>query len=545
MRDIGGTANQSADAFQTSDYAAFDQTAYLKKFPPETRWRRLAIAWAKLVVGSTILALIVCNAWLIYALREQELRKAAGDTANLARVAAGQMQLVLCEADQMLDAVVYAIRQQGTASAPKESLNSVVRHLIGAAKTTQAIYVHDAQGRLIATSTAASGAYNNADQPYFIAHQDNAREQSVVNPVIVGRTSGEWIVPITRRITDPQGAFAGVVVATVTVKRLREMLGSNDMGLNRFTVILADRILVRHPFNAADTGQPFASEWLHAQSATHLFKMFDVPAQWMRQEWITSSREIEGYPIRVLVEVKQSGVLERWRVSAFLQGSLIALLCAMLWTASRFVTRSLHRRISAEAGLRRTRDELAHANAQLARLAHYDALTDLPNRRYFNERFVGHFRHAQRQSRALAVVMVDVDEFKQYNDRYGHLAGDQCLARVAQAISASIARPEDFVARYGGEEMIMVLPETEYAGAVLVAEAARQAVVDQGMAHEASALGFVSISLGVAVGVPGPEASADELLQQADQALYRAKRAGRNKVTVCRMPSASNFAPAS
>jgi diguanylate cyclase (GGDEF)-like protein len=128
--------------------------------------------------------------------------------------------------------------------------------------------------------------------------------------------------------------------------------------------------------------------------------------------------------------------------------------------------------------------------------------------------------------------MVDVDTFKKYNDHYGHVEGDECLRRVAAALRASVQRPEDFVARYGGEEMVLLLPHTDVLGATMVAEAARMAVAAMDIPHAAVVAGKVTISLGVAAAVPGPQDTEQQLLKAADAALYEAKRQGRNQVAV-------------
>jgi diguanylate cyclase (GGDEF)-like protein len=128
-------------------------------------------------------------------------------------------------------------------------------------------------------------------------------------------------------------------------------------------------------------------------------------------------------------------------------------------------------------------------------------------------------------------VMVDVDAFKKFNDFYGHVAGDRCLQQVALALRPAAARPQDFIARYGGEEIVLLLPETELAGATLVAEAACNAVAELGIPHAASPLGKVTISVGVASGVPDYSDSPYTLVEAADAALYDAKRCGKNRVS--------------
>lgn len=159
-----------------------------------------------------------------------------------------------------------------------------------------------------------------------------------------------------------------------------------------------------------------------------------------------------------------------------------------------------------------------------------DALTGQYNRTYFNEQIDRQIGAAQRSGRPLSLVMVDVDHFKRYNDAFGHLKGDACLAAVAHALAGVVRRPADFIARYGGEEFVIVLPETDASEAQALAERAREAVLR--LRIEAAAPSrYVTVSAGCATAVPGNGAlSIDTLVETADAALYRAKAAGRNLV---------------
>ena len=180
---------------------------------------------------------------------------------------------------------------------------------------------------------------------------------------------------------------------------------------------------------------------------------------------------------------------------------------------------------------RRTR-ELEDANARLKALSNTDALLGIANRAHFNERLEQTCAIARRSGRPVGMVLIDVDYFKRYNDRYGHVQGDVCLQAVAKAIQSCAHRETDLVARYGGEEFAVILPDTDLEGAVAVAKRMVQAVQELDMVHEGSALSqVVTISAGVFSQVP-TGAGAKLLVREADEALYRAKSAGRNCVMV-------------
>jgi diguanylate cyclase (GGDEF)-like protein len=164
-------------------------------------------------------------------------------------------------------------------------------------------------------------------------------------------------------------------------------------------------------------------------------------------------------------------------------------------------------------------------------MAMQDSLTGLPNRRHFDAALAQEFKRAARDNVALSLIMIDLDHFKGFNDLYGHPAGDACLRRVAEAVAGVPQRPADLVARYGGEEMMVLLPNTGAAGAAIVARLLRNAVRELQMPHAASPERFVTVSCGVASFLPARDPHVPVVLvERADTALYRAKLAGRNRV---------------
>jgi diguanylate cyclase (GGDEF)-like protein len=179
-----------------------------------------------------------------------------------------------------------------------------------------------------------------------------------------------------------------------------------------------------------------------------------------------------------------------------------------------------------------TKRRLLEANQALVGLANIDGLTGLHNRRYFDLLLNREWSRALRFAEPLSVIVADIDYFKQYNDLYGHLAGDDCLKRVAGMLSGNTQRGTDLVARFGGEEFIILLPGTDRAGGMIMAERLRGLVEELKIEHRGSAVArYVTISLGVAGGRPREGQSPEEFVQAADAALYAAKESGRNRVT--------------
>jgi diguanylate cyclase (GGDEF)-like protein len=177
--------------------------------------------------------------------------------------------------------------------------------------------------------------------------------------------------------------------------------------------------------------------------------------------------------------------------------------------------------------------DLAAANRELEKLSRQDGLTGIANRRYFDSYLLTEVRRGAREKAPVSLILSDVDHFKAFNDCYGHQAGDDCLRRVATALSLSGRRPADLAARYGGEEFAMVLPGTALEGAVDVAKAVSRVIDGLAIPHARSAVDQkVTLSQGIVSLIPEKETSPEDLIQRADQALYLAKQQGRNRYVV-------------
>jgi diguanylate cyclase (GGDEF)-like protein len=206
-------------------------------------------------------------------------------------------------------------------------------------------------------------------------------------------------------------------------------------------------------------------------------------------------------------------------------------LLARLRSALR-LKRELDSRKAREKELLQVTRQLQQANEALQQLSTRDELTGVANRRVLNAALSQEWSRAAREVVPLGLVLIDIDFFKNYNDCYGHLGGDECLRRVAQTLGGVVKRPGDLVARYGGEEFAVVLPHTGPSGAAVLAEGLRKQVEGLSLEHARAPLGRVTISLGAASLVPERNQSPEALITAADQALYQAKREGRNRVGV-------------
>ncbi len=250
---------------------------------------------------------------------------------------------------------------------------------------------------------------------------------------------------------------------------------------------------------------------------------------------ITSSARAQGIPIVMVCALDDEKRLQR----AFDMGAADYVMRPI--RDAELLSRVRHNiRLNRETALRAARErellvvtrQLASANEALQRLSLEDGLTGIANRRHLDDYLDREWRRAIRSRAPLSVVMVDIDNFKKYNDTYGHHAGDQALKRVAQAMAGALRRAGDLVTRCGGEEFAVVLPETSAEHAHIVAETLRRVVESLAIVHGGSPVApCVTVSVGVASEVPDRASSATALLAAADAAMYRSKQGGRNRVT--------------
>jgi diguanylate cyclase (GGDEF)-like protein len=194
----------------------------------------------------------------------------------------------------------------------------------------------------------------------------------------------------------------------------------------------------------------------------------------------------------------------------------------------------IRRRTQVEGELRIAQQQLLGSNRQLELLAMKDALTGLANRRCFDQTLATEARRAQRDGSSLALLMIDIDYFKRFNDALGHVAGDACLQAVARVLDECVRRPSDLVARYGGEEFAVIMPATDIDGAAVVAQLIIERLQQANIVHPTSPVARVSLSIGIAAARGSRLDPAHGLIESADQALYQAKTAGRNRFMASR-----------
>lgn len=180
---------------------------------------------------------------------------------------------------------------------------------------------------------------------------------------------------------------------------------------------------------------------------------------------------------------------------------------------------------------KRTEDELFRLQKELELLSLTDGLTGIANRRMFDQRLDAEWKHSHRSQKPLSLVILDIDYFKQYNDAYGHISGDECLKMLASVLTSVAQRPRDVIARFGGEEFIMILPETDSAAAHGLAQQCVQRIAELRITHDRSEAGpYVTASVGVGTTIAAQDVSPRSFIEAVDRSLYAAKRKGRNRI---------------
>jgi diguanylate cyclase (GGDEF)-like protein len=380
-----------------------------------------------------------------------------------------------------------------------------------------AIQVFDATGKLIIdASTLDPLPEDRSGEEYFKVHRQSPDVGLFISRPMLHH--GAYAIVLSRRITSEDGRFVGVVAGSIRFSYFHELFGRLHLAPNDIiTVFRRDgTVIMRTPFDLDMIGKNLgdlpgvkralsepSGSYSGVASSTHSPRLY---------VWRDGTR-----PLVVLVGKRWEDIYYLWRIEATRIGAIMAALAAFVLAVSLFLGREISRRATAEE--------------KLEELATTDALTGLRNRRKFDTAIETEWRRAARQQRPLALLMIDADHFKTFNDSFGHQAGDEVLIGIAICISDSVRRSGDCAARYGGEEFAVLLPDLSPAQAFLAAETIRLKV-EQWSGETAK----TTVSIGVASLVPEAGAEWTQMVRAADEALYLAKANGRNRTVLASPP---------
>ncbi|MCC8441324.1 sensor domain-containing diguanylate cyclase [Xanthomonas cannabis] len=487
------------------------------------RWRQRAQRLAlHFVLTISWLLLLGSEYWSIHEERASALRSAEAQSLNLANSLAQHASDTLSIADAVLSGLVSRVEHDQGKNGAHSAMHEFLVREARRSDRLHGIFIYAADGSWVSSSLDSTPrTHNNADRAYFRYHRDHRDALSLAGPPVRSRSDGSWVMTLSRRLNDSDGEFAGVVLVTLQLKYFQNYYSTFEVGPNGTIGMTNDDgiVLVRRPDKHDVIGTSIAgtSIYVTMRARKHGTATYRSPIDGV--ERISSFAPARPYPLTVLTGVSVDDALDNWRQAATQRIVIAALGCIVLLGVGIWLDLQLRR---------------MHRNeAKLSSEAWVDALTGIANRRAFDYRLSQALREAVHLQSPLSVLMIDVDHFKLYNDTYGHVNGDACLRLIAGAIAACSRRSEDVAARYGGEEFGMILPHTDAAGALRLADAVRSAVAGLGLMHLSSPTSaHVTVSVGAATFEPGETPQTpDAIVHDADSALYRAKQSGRDRTS--------------
>lgn len=485
-----------------------------------TRTQALA-GWLRAFVVGVSMLLVGMVAWYEWMSYEATLEKGEVD----ARLLAGSLAQHAEDTLEMADVLLLGLsdRLQTAERAPEEvwTIGEGVANQLRQTPKIRSIAAYDQGGRPIVSSQLQIPDWRDIKQTdAFVHHQKSYGTTLLIGAPTRSYANNDWIIPVTRRLSAVDGSFAGMLVATIRVEYFSEFYSrfgeEGEKGLSLMT--RSGILLSRFPLAEDKIGKNYASQTWFPEVLVNREGSLRFVSPVDRVERIHGYRSASNFPLTMVVGIDRTIVLSGWLRSFVLSilgaGSAIVLFAFLGLKLARHV------------GVRQ-RSETA-----LSEMARTDGLTGIANRRRFDELLGAMCASTSVASGPVSLLLLDVDHFKLYNDRYGHLSGDQCLRDVASAIKGALFRPADTVARYGGEEFAVLLQNTDERSAVLVAERLRMAVLNLAHVHDASpTASVVTVSIGCTTKIP--KSIGDQplsLIEAADKALYLAKSTGRNRV---------------
>lgn len=484
---------------------------------------RLVLAFMAVVM----LVFVATEAWRFWRDYRAAFTVAENSVVNLARASAQHAEDSIRQVDAITAALAERLEGDGFANLNRPRLHALLRQQVQIMPQLHGLFVYGADGTWLATDhTVTAPKANNADRDYFIYHREHTGRQIRIGSVVKSRSTEELIIPISRRLNFPDGSFAGVLLGTIKVDWFVRYYGDFQIDQSG-ALVLAKRdgtILVRRPFVEQVLGSSLADSEVFRDYLPYANEgVVETVAVVDGTPRLYAYRALTSYPLVVQAGLSRDAILAAWRQDVIKSIGVLLVLLLGLSLFGWVVLRQLRERIVIERALHQ-------AHQTLKDLALTDSLTGLGNRRRLDAVLDVEIARARRQGYPVALVMMDLDFFKAYNDRYGHLAGDQCLRRVAEVLGQALKRPADLAVRYGGEEFTLLLPDTDGHGAGLIVQETLQQLRRLAIEHAGSPFGVVSASAGIAVAHPAQQPiSSQALVAEADAALYEAKRQGRDR----------------
>jgi len=487
---------------------------------------------------ATYFVILVCvsiftlHIYFSWSLRARDIDDAQVSAANLSGALAEHAEATVTSVDAALFGIVQRLEVEGNSPDALARLYPLLASFVEELPSLQGLFVYDSNGKwLVNSMDDAPWMLNNADREYFIFHKTHPDRNAHVGTPVQSRSTGDWVIPVSRRINRPDGSFDGVVLATVPVNYVLNFYSRFNVGKYGAIMLatLDGTLLARLPFMGATPGSDVSQTDIVRYHVSKYPQGVAMITDKQGKVWLYGYKRLTRYPLFVTASRSYEEVLSDWHTQILIQSIGVMILLVLLSWIGRRLVNQIKLRAEAQRELLLAREKLVEMNLKLQKMALEDGLTGVANRRQFDITVVNEFNRARRERQPIALLMMDVDNFKKYNDTYGHPAGDVCLQSIGQLIKTN--RAADFSARYGGEEFAVLLPNTDLKGAVVVAENICQEVRNLKIPHSKNSGGIVTISIGVDAFIPDPAGSnVIDLISATDRALYIAKARGRNQV---------------
>ncbi|RQS13085.1 sensor domain-containing diguanylate cyclase [Burkholderia sp. Bp9002] len=504
-----------------TDYAAPSEPGRTSRIAAHLR--RLLIPHLIFYSGLLIalILLLLCGI-VLYQARVDARERARTTLQNLALMASWDIERNIEIYSLSLQAVVDGQNQADIVRLPMPLRRQVLFDRATAARYLGGIYAMDAQGNIVVDGASDAPRPDNfGNEPYFTVHRDHPNVGLYISDPYRSRLrNGSPSIALSRRISRPDGSFGGIAVMSIRLEYFQDLFSRLALGERGSMSLIGTNglMLMRKPFDPKIIGRNISKASTFKRFMTAREGSFADTASIDGVRRLYVFRHLNNLPLIIMVAEAESDIYAAWYDRAIPVGSAMALLALGFVGLSLLLDVQLRKRHRAET--------------ELQALARTDGLTGLDNRRMLDVTLAREWRRAARSQHALSLLFVDIDHFKRYNDTQGHQAGDDALAAVGRCLAGCLRRPADYAARYGGEEFVVILPDVDSSGAAAIAESIRAGIHDLGIRHDASEFGRLTASIGVATCFPQWDAGVQAALKLADDALYRAKENGRNKVVV-------------
>ncbi|CAA2100724.1 Phytochrome-like protein cph2 [Methylobacterium bullatum] len=488
----------------------------LRRFARRFRSARVWIVFGILApVG-----MLMVSAIMLLDLRKDAWEKAEQTSRNLLQIIERDIARNIEIIDLSLQGVTENLKLPALADLSPELRQLILFDRAISAQDMGVILVLDERGDSILDAHAIPARHtNNVDRDYFKTHKAEGGRGLLISQPLMSRLTGARVMVLSRRVDKPDGSFGGVVLGTLKLSyftRLFDRLGLGRDGAINLYLHDGTRVM-RYPNRDSDFGTSLAGTANFERFAREGSGSFVGTSSLDGVDRHYAFTQVGTLPLILNVALAVEEIEAEWRAKAIVITAIVVVLCGLTICLSLLFGRELERRGAMQV--------------ELVRQSLTDALTGLPNRRRFEEALTALRGDAGHAARPFALLVIDADHFKRFNDRYGHAVGDEVLRGLARCLLESIHRPVDLVCRVGGEEFAILLQDGDEDEALRIAERVHARVALLAVEAAGIEAGSVTVSIGVAtMGAPGADPlTPSDLFSLADAALYEAKANGRNQ----------------